>query len=78
MREIEVELFTLVILRGRFLHEEGKLKTVLQMKTNIPDHTTPPLIMYLLNAYYVIKCCFPKTFLCAFHTTVPPNYLFLF
>lgn len=39
MKQTEVKLFTLVILRGRFLYEEDKLKTVLQMKTNIPDPT---------------------------------------
>lgn len=73
MKQTEVKLFTLVILRGRFLYEEDKLKTVLQMKTNIPDPTKPPLILYLLNTYYVMKCCFLKTFLWAFHTTAPPS-----
>lgn len=77
MKQTEVKLFTLVILRGRFLYEEDKLKTVLQMKTNIPDPTKPPLILYLLNTYYVIKCCFLKTFLWAFHTTAPPSQVFL-
>lgn len=77
MKQTEVKLFTLVILRGRFLYEEDKLKTVLQMKTNIPDPTKPPLILYLINTYYVMKCCFLKTFLWAFHTTPPPSQLFL-
>lgn len=73
MKQTEVELLTFVILRCKFLHEEDKLKTVLQMKTSNPDPTTPPLLLYLLNTYYVIKRCFPKTFLWAFHTSAPPK-----